>query len=171
MRLFRHYAVLSVVTGLLLAGCSSPTTPPPSSPIKINSLQDNQEVSSNAPVIGEITTEKPVKKLLYKVNSSAEVDVSSGIQKNGVLQAAVSAQSMVTKFSFSISSEKFNEGQNTITIIIELDDGTRYTLVVKVIFNPDKPPTAGRDIVVFNDNNFYSGDTNSGSIKKLPITD
>lgn len=165
----RKWIALSIISGLLMVGCN-PNTPPAPQPIKVTSIQENQEVSSNAPVIGQVTTEKPVQKLFYKVNGGSEVDVSSGIETLALKQA-ISPQATTTTFSFSISSEKMQQGKNTITIIVQLNDGTRYSITITVIFNPDKPPVAGRDIVVFNDNNFYSGDNNNGSITKLPISD
>lgn len=108
--------------------------------INILSPTANAELSSNVTVQGKITDEGQIKKLTYKLNDNAEINVTNSVQATG-------------EFGFSISSVEFSKGINTIYLFAWDQADNKGEAKVDIKFTPEVPPPPGRDIVVLNDMN------------------
>jgi hypothetical protein len=99
-------------------------------------------VSSNVIVQGTATDDDEVVQLTYNLNDGPEIDVTISL--------------IGEDFGFSISAEDLLVGNNSITVLAYDAEGNVGSDTVNVIYNPETPPEAGRDIVVLNDINVFT---------------
>jgi hypothetical protein len=130
--------VLVFVMILFVASC---TVPGPAVPITVDTIEDGQVVTSNVLVRGSLPAGLNVQSLRYTVNDSDEIDVTATIEGQ--------------TFIFSISGEQFVEGSNEIRLILREVGGRMTIKIIIVIYDPDAPPPAGTDVIVFNDINLF----------------
>lgn len=130
---------LVLLLTLSLLACNRQPPAPPAKDVKLTHLEENQKVSSNVLFTGTINTTQVIIKLTYQVGTGPEFDVTSGLNGN--------------EFAFSVGSDKMQEGSNTITIHVYLKNGGTLFGTITLIYDPELPPVAGRDLVVLNDIN------------------